>query len=70
MVYSLTGKSQATNNLMKNIFALLSKIFKAPVKQAPAPVEPVEEFIAPEASAPPVEEEKPKKRKVVKKKDK
>lgn len=54
---------------MKKIIAYLSQIFKSPAPAAPVAVEPVEEFIAPEASAPPViEEEKPKKKKVVKKK--
>lgn len=54
---------------MKNIFAFISKIFKSSAPSTPVAVEPVEEFIAPEASAPPVVvEEKPKRKKVVKKK--
>lgn len=56
---------------MKKIIDYLAKIFKSPAPAAPVAVEPVEEFIAPEASAPPViEEEKPKKKKVYKTKPK
>ena len=54
---------------MKKIIAYLSKIFKSPAPAVPVAVEPVEEFIAPEASAPPAfEDEKPKKKKIVRKK--